>query len=101
MPHKSPCGFRDKIQCCSFKEEDCSPEKCDMYNIEFTSKAILQVMKEEQAKVKQINDEMQKFRLAKDTNNDHYKELKKQLADVCYGCAYLSKAYVHLKRLRR
>jgi hypothetical protein len=98
MPYKSPCGFRDKIQACSFHEEDCTPEKCDMFNLEWTPKAVLQRFKEEQAKVKTISDEMQVFRVNKQTNDPTYKDLKKKLTDLCYGCAHLSKAYVHLKR---
>lgn len=102
MPYKNKCGFR-KIKLCGFKEQDCSPKKCDMYNIEFTSKAILKQAGIEKKAVKKMTMQMidMKKKGKHKTNPEEYKKLKETRNDKAYGMLKLSKAYMHCKRIKK
>jgi hypothetical protein len=39
---KGKCGFREEIKVCNFKEDDCTPYKCDLYRLDFYSKEQLE-----------------------------------------------------------
>lgn len=108
MAYKDNCGFK-KLNCCSFKEEDFSPDKCDMFSIPFTS-ADIKLKKDELAKqLKELTEEnlnMPKVKLMlkteeKDKTNPEYLEFKKKLrqaVDLGKGYEYLTKAYTFCKR---
>jgi hypothetical protein len=93
------CGFR-KINLCKFREEDCRPDKCDMYDIPFNVKGILKQAKIEREAVTQLTNKMVKMKKAGEhkTNKDKYDEIKKLRSDKVYGMLKLSKAYMHCKR---
>lgn len=95
------CGFR-KINLCKFKEEDCSPDKCDMYNIPFTSKGILNQAKIERKAVKYLANKMIKMKKSgkHKTDKESYEKIKKTRNDKALGMLKLSKAYMHCKRLK-
>lgn len=97
---KADCGFRNKIKVCNFKPEDCTPEKCDMYNIEFSVKAIKKQAKIEQKAVKELEKKRVKMKKAGEhkTNRDEYKKIKTERNDKVYGLIKLSQAIVYLKR---
>jgi len=108
---KKDCGFL-KIGCCSFKPEDCNPEKCDMYNIEFTSRAIRKELKILKTKIKDLTKETLKLKQAKrmiklekiDKDDKKVKEYKQKLLlikDWGKGMEYLDKAYRYCKRTRK
>lgn len=97
MPHKQ-CGFRDRVRVCSFKEEDCSPEKCDFYNILFTTKAVYNQMQIEALNIGAVGDKMMILRKAKQTGIENYKLYEAYLKDKVIGVDRLRKAYMYLKR---
>lgn len=106
--YKVNCGFM-KLGCCSFKPEDCRPEKCDMYHVEFTSKSLRKEIKKLKDKIKELvatDLKMKKIKslvkLEKE-NRDHaevvaYKKKLMLIKDYGKGLEYLEKAYRHLKR---
>jgi|PlaIllAssembly_1097288.scaffolds.fasta_scaffold627449_3 hypothetical protein len=46
MPYK-PCLFREQHRVCTFKPEDCLPEKCDFYELECSVAALEKRMRDE------------------------------------------------------
>jgi len=92
------CGFRDKVKVCNFKAEDCTPEKCDMYNIDFTAKSILAHSKQLQEKLREITPKVEKVAETQGKSSEEYKKLRAVQADIAYGMAYMSKAYMWCKR---
>lgn len=100
---KADCGFRNKIKVCNFKPEDCNPEKCDMYNIEFSVKAIKKQAKIEQKAVKELEKKRVKMKKTGEhkTKIEEYKKIKSTRNDKVYGLIKLSKAMVYLKRTGR
>lgn len=101
MSYKKNCGFR-KINICKFREEDCLPEKCDMYNIAFTAKDILKQAGKEKKTVKLLARQIIDMKLEgkHKTDKERYELLKKDRNDKVYGLLKLSKAYMHCKRLK-
>lgn len=97
---KADCGFRNKIKVCGFKPEDCTPEKCDMYNIEFSVKAISKQAKIEQKAVKKLEKKRVKMKKTGEhkTNREEYNKIKAKRNDKVYGLIKLSKAIIYLKR---
>lgn len=105
MPEKKPeykehCGFRNKINVCSFKAEDCSPEKCDMYNIEWNRKSLETEFKKIKKRLKEIQEEIKSMKKSgeKKTDPDKYKALKVERFDLVKGGIYLGKAFERVKR---
>jgi hypothetical protein len=92
------CGFRDRVRVCAFRDEDCLPDKCDMYFLDFAPQAIRERMREEAEKITVIGSNMMAYRKNKDTQNEEYKKLEAQLRDKVIGSDKLTKAYVYLKR---
>jgi hypothetical protein len=39
--YKGKCGFSEEIKACNFKEDDCTPYKCDLYRVDFYSQESL------------------------------------------------------------
>lgn len=108
MAYKDNCGFR-RLNCCSFKEPDCVPEKCDMYNLEFTSKAIKERKDYIEKRVLEsqkdtLNMQKVKEMLKKESADKEnpevieYKKTLKEIADLSKGSQYLQKAYIYCKR---
>jgi len=117
--YKEKCGFM-RIGCCTFKPEHCRPKQdcsdtdtyCDLYSIEFTSKAV----KEEKRRIKkEINEiakknlsisKVKEMRKLEKENKDNlevieYKKEILKMKDLSVGHEYLEKAYIHLKRSLR
>lgn len=99
--HKK-CGFRDKVKVCAFKPEDCKPEECDFFDIEFAPKPIKKVFKKERAEVIKLTNEMKMMKKKGEhkENPEKYKELKKLRNDKAVGIIKLSKAYMYVKRAK-
>jgi len=118
MTYKENCGFM-KIGCCTFKPEHCRAEAdetskhfCDLYNIEFTSKAVKKELDRVKKEVKKLVKENLKLSELKamrklekvdilDPKIIKYKKKMLKLKDLGKGMEYLEKAYRHLKRSRR
>jgi hypothetical protein len=100
MPYKK-CGFRDTVHVCSFKEEDCDPEKCDFFTCEFTTKAVYKRMQDEAELIKGVGEKMMVLRKAKQTASENYKTYEAYLKDKVIGVDRLRKAYMYLKRCGR
>lgn len=107
--YKEKCGFREKVSVCSFKEESCCPENCDMYNVEFTSKAIKAEIKRLKPIAKEMSKDIAKIKELKrmvklEKEKPHCPEIvefKNRLAklnDISYGLQYLNKALLYCKR---
>lgn len=103
MSYKKDCGFKEKANVCSFREEDCKPEECDFYNIEFSVKAIKKQVGIERKKVIQLTDDMKEFKRKgyKKDNPEGYKKLKKERKDKVIGIIKFSKCIMHLKRTKK
>jgi hypothetical protein len=97
MPYKK-CGFRDRVHVCSFKEADCSPEKCDFYGCEFTTKGVYARIQTEAGYINGVSDKMMVLRKAKQTDGEIYKTYETYLKDKIIGVDRLRKAYIYLKR---
>lgn len=95
MGYKEGCGFREKVNVCKFREEDCNPEKCDMFNIKFTSKDIMKTTKIERKNVIDLTKQMKDV---KKKDREKYLELKELRKDKVIGMVKLSKAYMYCKR---
>lgn len=109
--YKKNCGFK-KVGVCSFKEQDCKPEICDMYKIEFNSKSIKLKIKELEEELKKLTKEYFSIRKVKrmlkiekkDEESDKLKDYKtnlKRIEDLGYGLQYMKKAYTYCKRTRK
>ena len=99
MPYKDNCGFK-KIKLCTFKEEDCKPEECDMFSIEFTSKGVLKTSKQLRKRIVELHKSMVKMKKAGEhkTDAENYKATKKERNDLVSGMLKLSQAHMHCKR---
>lgn len=93
------CGF-NKLNLCGFKPEDCAADNCDMHNIPFTAKGVLKQSKKEHKAIKELHNQLIEEKKAHG-KTDLYKELKNKRNDKVVGMLKLSKAYVHLKRLKK
>lgn len=97
------CGFKEKVNVCGFKAEDCNPKECDMYNIKFTAKDINKQAKLEKREIIRLTKDMRKMK----KNHEHktkakeYKAMKKLRKDKVIGMVKLSKAYMYCKRIRK
>ena len=122
MEYKKNCGFR-KIKCCNFKVEDCRPKPenqnnielenyCDLYNIEWNSKAVKKEIDELKKKLKKGTKDkitikklkkMLKLEKANKMDNDviEYKKQIYKLEDYGKGLEILNKAYRYLKRTKK
>lgn len=109
--YKEGCGFR-KINVCSFKEEDCNPEKCDMYNLEFNSKSLIAERKKVEKELKllikdniSIKKTKQMIKLEKSDGQAEeiiqYKKNLNKIADLGKGVEYLNKAITYCKRIKK
>jgi len=115
--YKENCGFM-KIGCCTFKPEHCRPQKkehkifCDLYNVEFTSKAVKKELDKVKKKIKTITKENLKLSKVKevvkieridalDKNVVEFKKKLLEIKDLDKGVEYLEKAYRYLKRCKR
>jgi len=108
MPYKDKCGFK-RLGYCSFKPEDCNPESCDMFNLHFSSSAILVRLKEIQSEIEELQKETLNTTKIKemikkekeDKTNPEVLELRKKLfkvKDLISGYSFLRKAYIKTKR---
>ena len=97
--HKK-CGFRDKIDVCRFKPEQCNAKDCDMHSIEFTLRKVLAKTKVLRAEIKVLHGRKKAMKKAgyHKTNPDEYKELKHNIADKVSGMMKMSQAYMYCKR---
>ena len=97
------CGFRDKVNVCSFKPEDCNPEECDFYNIDFSVKGIKKQTDKEKKLFIEIHEELKQMKKDKTHKEDkeRYNHLKKQRKDKVLGILKLSKAFAYLKRSKK
>lgn len=119
MGFKENCGFM-KIGCCTFKPEHCRREKdaegskhyCDLYDVEFTSKAVKKEMdklKKEINNIAKKNLKISELKEMKKLEKEdmfspeviEYKKRLLKLKDMGKGMEYLERAYRHLKRCRR
>ena len=102
MAYKKDCGFRNKVHVCSFKEEDCCPEKCDMYDIPFEVKALSKRIKEERKHIIELENKRQGMKKKGEhkTNKEEYDKVKNLRNDKVYGILKLTKAYTYLKRTK-
>lgn len=94
------CGFRDKIHVCKFREEDCTPDKCDMYNIAFEAKIIKKMIDKERKAVKKYHIQMKELRKKGLKATDEYKKAKAIRKDKVCGLIKLTEAYMYLKRIK-
>lgn len=105
--YKDKCGYR-KIGACKFKSDQCNSTDCDMYNIEFSSKAIREKMKELKKEIKEYSKigfkktqrviELEK----EDRNHPEVVEFKRKLLrlqDLDAGYQIMQKAYIYCKRI--
>ena len=111
MPYKTPCYFRTHLNVCTFKEEDCCPEKCDMYNVEFTVKGVNAEIKKIDEIINEKNKEVQEWQKEIKANYDNYseeakeekkqylKDLLKEAKDLYTGKEYMKKAKKYCKRV--
>jgi len=97
---KKDCGFRNKLEVCGFKPEDCNKEKCDFFIIPYELKPIKKQMDKEFVKIrdleKQIKDMKAKKQHKEDEYKKHYQKLKLQVSDLKLGYIYLCKAVDNL-----
>jgi len=49
--------WRSHLKVCHFKEEDCNPAECNLYNLPYEKEAIKNRIKEELAKIKTLDKE--------------------------------------------
>jgi hypothetical protein len=103
MSYKKGCGFREKVNVCTFKEEDCNKKECDMFDIDFTAKSILKKSKEERQSVIELTQQMRKMKKEHEhkKNPKEYKRIKDLRKDKVIGMVKLSKAYNYCKRTRK
>lgn len=96
------CGFRDIIHVCKFKEEDCNPKECDMYDIEFKVKPILKQARTERKNLIKLQKEINRMKKCGDHKKsvEKYKKLKLDRDDKAIGMFKLSKAIMYLKRTK-
>ena len=117
--YKENCGFM-KLGSCTFKPEHCREKPkiddgkpyCDLYNVEFTSKAVKKELKRLKDKIKSLSKQNLKLselkavrKIEKVDSKNHkviaYKKRLLELKDLGKGVEYLDKAYRYLKRCRR
>lgn len=98
MAEHKPCGFRDKVNVCKFKPEDCNATKCDMYSLEFNAKAIKAEIKRLRCKVKELQKQLIDIAKTQGKASEAYKETLADRNDCVYGIVYLSKSYLWVKR---
>lgn len=112
--YKAVCGFKWKAKVCNFKEEDCTPEKCDFHDLEFNAKAIKERINKVEERQKELKKKYLKFSSLKslmkkakkgeiDEEGDEAKEIKKkglEYIDNETGLKYLRDAYKFCKRAR-
>lgn len=100
VEYKKGCNFRNKIQVCNFKAEDCRPEKCDMFDIKWTLKSVDKVYQDIRKRLLFIQDEIKVMKKngEKKTNPEKYKLLKQERFDNVKGGIYMSRAFERLKR---
>ena len=96
------CGFRDKAQVCNFKEEHCTPDECDFYNIEYTAKEIKKQIRIERKNVIESHNKLKEMKANHEhkTEKEEYDKTKKDRNDKAIGIMKLSKAYAKIKRMK-
>ncbi len=96
------CGFRDKAQVCNFKEEHCTPEECDFYDIEYSVKSIKKQIREERKNVIKLHEKLKEMKKNHEhkTKKEEYDTIKKLRNDKAVGVFKLSKAYAKIKRMK-
>jgi hypothetical protein len=102
MGYKKGCGFREKVNVCGFKKEDCNSKECDMFDIEFTAKEILKKSKQERKEIIDLTMKMKEMKKNHEhkTNPEEFKKIKSLRKDKVIGMIKLSKAYNFCKRTR-
>lgn len=96
--YKQGCIFKEKVDCCTFRVEDCNVNECDFYPLDATIKSISDKAKEEIKVVKDIEKQLIQLRKSGNKKSDEYKELKRLQGDKAKGVYYMSKALGWLKR---
>lgn len=111
---KAECKFKNVVQVCKFKEKDCSPTKCDFYNLDFTTKSIKEELAKVEGEIRQITTDLglnklgKAKRLLKALKQEDDSFLEKmgaqkkveRLNDLAYGKQYLEKSLLYCKRAR-
>jgi hypothetical protein len=95
MPYKEKCGFRDKVKVCTFKENDCTHDKCDMYCLEFDADKLYEKLKYEEKEMYRLEEQIKSLPHGE---KKQAKELKAIMRDKFVGILYMSKAIAYLKR---
>ena len=90
------CGFRDRVDVCRFRAEDCNPSECDMHDIPFTAKGILKQANAEKKIVRELRKKLKV--LKKEGKTDEVKEIKAKIKDKGVGGVKLLRAYAYCKR---
>ena len=77
MAYKKNCNFREKINACTFKAEDCNKKNCDFHSLKWNWMHLLRKLKIEQNRLNKL----------KKQNAD-----KKLIKDIEYGIVFISQA---------
>jgi hypothetical protein len=110
--YKEGCKFRKWVRVCSFKPEDCCPEKCDMFNVPFEKEAVREHLKNIEAQISGLTarhlnkDALIRVVELEEQNPQHpevveYKKILTRVQDLEHGKKYMNKALVFLKRIGR
>lgn len=104
MPYKEGCGFREKVDACNMREDQCRPEKkglknlefCGFYELDFTMRAIKKKTKELHKEFMELHKKKRKLEKEGKKKTDEYKETKKLRKDRFVGLAKLGLASKYL-----
>lgn len=111
MAYKPDCWFRTKVNVCLFKPEDCTPEKCSFYELEFSAKPIKKELDKLKRRMIELTKDAIKLRKEQkdllinnnkkyDTVTEDLKLLIREMYDVAKGIEYLRKAHAYCKRAK-
>ncbi|MCJ7816322.1 MAG: hypothetical protein MUP55_00555 [Candidatus Aenigmarchaeota archaeon] len=110
--YKDDCKFRRWVKVCTFKEDDCAPEKCDMYNVAFDRQSVKAQIALIEAQISGLTernlnkDALIRVLELEKQNAQHpevtgYKKILKRVEDLEQGKRYMNKALIFIKRIGR
>lgn len=91
--YKADCGFKYKINRCSFKSKSCNHVDCDMFTINWDKKAIKGAIDFEKEQLLNLD----KFCKLETTTKKEKKNYERKIQDKKIGLAYLNEALFYLR----
>lgn len=102
--YKKDCGFRNHLNRCNFKVEDCNETECDMYPINWDKDSINKIISKEKDRLKnyKLFLKSEKDKKAKQKFEDYIKDI---LIGLCYmteALFFIEKGYfLEFKKIKR